>query len=148
MPNSNPFTEEHEAFRRTVRSWVEKELRPHALEWDRAGIFPKEIFQKAGELGFLGINHDPKYGGSGLDYWYVTAFAEELSRSENSGVNMALLVQAQVATPIIGELGSEEQKREFLAPALSGERIGALGVSEAGCGSDVANLRTIARRSG
>jgi citronellyl-CoA dehydrogenase len=148
MPISNPFTEEHDTFRRTVRSWVERELRPHALEWDRAGIFPKEIFRKAGELGFFGINHDPTYGGSGLDYWYVTAFCEELSRSQNSGVNMALLVQGQIATPIIGEIGTEEQKREFLAPALSGERIGALGVSEPGCGSDVASLRTTARRSG
>jgi citronellyl-CoA dehydrogenase len=148
MPISNPFTEEHEAFRRTVRSWVEKELLPHALEWDRAGIFPKEIFRKAGELGFMGINHDPKYGGSGLDYWYVTVFAEELSRSQNSGVNMALLVQGQIATPIIGEIGTDEQKREFLAPALSGERIGALGISEPGCGSDVASLQTTARRSG
>ena len=78
--SQSPFTEEHEAFRKTVRAWVEKELAPHALEWDRAGIFPREVFKQAGELGFLGINHDPEYGGSGLDYWYVTAFAEELAR--------------------------------------------------------------------
>ncbi|XXF75583.1 acyl-CoA dehydrogenase family protein [Myxococcaceae bacterium GXIMD 01537] len=146
MPN--PFTEEHEAFRRTVRAWVEKELTPHALEWDRAGIFPREVFTKAGELGFLGINHDPKYGGSGLDYWYVTAFCEELSRSQNAGVNMALLVQSQMATPIINEIGTDEQKREFLEPALKGERIAALGVSEPGCGSDVASMKTTARRDG
>jgi citronellyl-CoA dehydrogenase len=144
----NPFTEEHEAFRKTVRAWVEKELTPHALEWDRAGIFPREIFKKAGELGFLGINHDPKYGGSGLDYWFVTAFAEELTRSQNAGVNMALLVQGQMATPIINELGTDEQKREFLEPALKGERIAALGVSEPGAGSDVANIKTTARRDG
>ncbi len=146
MPN--PFTEEHEAFRKTVRAFVEKEMTPHGLEWDRAGIFPRELFKKAGELGFLGINHDPKYGGSGLDYWYVTAFAEELSRSFNAGVNMALLVQSQMATPIINELGTDEQKREFLEPALKGEKIAALGVSEPGCGSDVASLRTTARRDG
>lgn len=144
----NPFTEEHEAFRKTVRAWVEKELTPHSLEWDRAGIFPKEIFKQAGELGFLGINHDPKYGGSGLDYWFVTAFAEELTRSQNAGVNMALLVQSQMATPIINELGTDEQKREFLEPALKGERIAALGVSEPGAGSDVANIKTTARRDG
>jgi citronellyl-CoA dehydrogenase len=144
----NPFTEEHEAFRKTVRAWVEKELTPHALEWDRAGIFPREIFKKAGELGFLGINHDPKYGGSGLDYWFVTAFAEELTRSQNAGVNMALLVQSQMATPIINELGTDEQKREFLEPALKGEKIAALGVSEPGAGSDVANMKTTARRDG
>jgi citronellyl-CoA dehydrogenase len=143
-----PFTEEHEAFRKTVRAWVEKELTPHALEWDRAGIFPRELFKKAGELGFLGINHDPKYGGSGLDYWFVTAFAEELTRSQNAGVNMALLVQSQMATPIINELGTDEQKREFLEPALKGEKIAALGVSEPGAGSDVANMKTTARIDG
>ncbi len=145
---SNFFTPEHEAFRKTVRAWVDKELAPHALEWDRAGIFPREIFKKAGELGFLGINHDPKYGGSGLDYWYVTAFCEELSHSHNAGINMALLVQSQMATPIINEIGTDEQKREFLAPALAGEKIAALGVSEPGAGSDVANLKTTARRVG
>jgi citronellyl-CoA dehydrogenase len=143
-----PFTAEHEAFRKTVRAWVEKELTPHALEWDRAGIFPKEVFKQAGELGFLGINHDPKYGGSGLDYWFVTAFCEELSRSQNAGVNMALLVQGQMATPIINEIGTDEQKREFLEPALKGERIAALGVSEPGVGSDVANMKTTARIDG
>jgi len=144
----NPFTEEHEAFRKTVRAWVEKELTPHALEWDREGIFPREIFKKAGELGFLGINHDPKYGGSGLDYWFVTAFCEELARSQNAGVNMALMVQSQMATPIINEIGTDEQKREFLEPALKGEKIAALGVSEPGAGSDVANIKTTARRDG
>jgi citronellyl-CoA dehydrogenase len=144
----NPFTEEHEAFRKTVRAWVEKELTPHALEWDRAGIFPREIFKKAGELGFLGINHDPKYGGSGLDYWFVTAFCEELTYSRNAGVNMGLMVQSQMATPIINELGTDEQKREFLEPALKGEKIAALGVSEPGAGSDVANMKTTARIDG
>ena len=144
----NPFTEEHEAFRKSVRAVVEKELTPHALEWDRAGIFPREVFKKFGELGFLGINHDPRYGGSGLDYWYVTAFCEELVRSQNAGVNMALLVQSQMATPIINEIGTDEQKREFLAPALAGDRIAALGVSEPGCGSDVASIKTTARRDG
>ncbi len=146
MPNF--FTPEHEAFRKSVRQWVERELAPHALEWDRAGIFPAEVFKQAGELGFLGISHDPKYGGSGLDYWYVTAFTEELVRSHNAGVNMALLVQSQMATPIINEIGTDEQKRLFLEPALKGEKIAALGVSEPSVGSDVANLKTTARRVG
>ncbi|MBX7097250.1 MAG: acyl-CoA dehydrogenase family protein [Myxococcaceae bacterium] len=146
MPNF--FTAEHEAFRKSVRAWVEKELTPHALDWDRAGIFPKEVFKQAGELGFLGINHDAKYGGSGLDFWYVVAFCEELVRSTNAGVNMALLVQSQMATPIINEIGTDEQKREFLAPALAGEKIAALGVSEPGMGSDVANIKTTAKRVG
>ncbi len=144
----NPFGEEHEAFRRTVRQFVEKEMEPHAREWDEAGIFPRELFAKLGELGFLGIRHDPKWGGSGLDYWYVTAFGEELVRSRNGGVNMALLVQAEMATPVIDAVGTDEQKREFLAPAIAGQKIAALGVSEPGCGSDVAALRTTARRDG
>ena len=148
MAVQTPFTPDHDAFRRTVRSFVEKEMAPHGLEWDRAGIFPRELFRKFGELGFLGINHDPKYGGSGLDFFYVVAFCEELSRSYNAGVNMALLVQSQMATPIINELGTEEQKREFLAPALSGDKIAALGVSEPGCGSDVAAIKTTAKRVG
>ncbi len=146
MPNF--FTPEHEAFRRSVRGWVEKELAPHALEWDRAGIFPRELFSRAGELGFIGINHDVAYGGSGLDYWYVTAFVEELARARNAGVGMALLVQSQMATPIINEIGTDEQKRLFLEPALKGEKVAALGISEPGVGSDVANLKTTARRVG
>jgi citronellyl-CoA dehydrogenase len=146
MPNF--FTPEHEAFRKSVRQWVERELAPHALEWDRAGIFPREVFRQAGELGFFGMNHDPKYGGSGLDYWYVAAFCEEIVHSRNAGVNMAMLVQGQMATPIINEIGTDEQKREFLEPALKGEKIAALGVSEPGVGSDVANLKTTARRVG
>jgi len=146
MPNF--FTPEHEAFRKSVRQWVERELTPHALEWDRAGIFPKEIFKKAGELGFLGINHDPKYGGSGPGDWSVTARWEGLRGSHNAGVNMALRVQSQMATPIINEIGTDEQKRLFLEPALKGEKIAALGVSEPSAGSDVANLKTTARRVG
>lgn len=144
----DPFTEEHQMFRKTVRSFVERELAPFALEWDRAGIFPRDVFRKCGELGLLGINLDPKYGGSGLDYWYVTVLCEELVRSRNAGVNMGILVQAQMATPLISELGSEEQKQQFLAPAIRGERIGALGISEPSCGSDVASIKTTARRDG
>ncbi|RJS17979.1 acyl-CoA dehydrogenase [Corallococcus sp. H22C18031201] len=142
------FTPEHDAFRRTVRQFVERELAPHALEWDRAGSFPRDVFAKCGALGLFGINHDPRHGGSGLDYWYVAAFAEELARSQNAGVSMALLVQGQMATPVLNELGTDEQQREFLAPALRGERIAALAMSESSAGSDLAQLRTTARRDG
>jgi len=144
----SPFTEEHQAFRRTVRSFAEKELAPHALEWDRAGLFPAAVFKRAGELGLLGINLDPSHGGSGLDYWYVVVLCEELVRSRNAGVNMGLLVQAQMATLLIDQIGTDEQKREFLAPAIRGEKIGALGISEPSCGSDVASIKTTARRVG
>ena len=143
-----PFTPEHQLFRRTLRDYVEKELAPHALEWDEAGIFPREVFQGMAEIGALGINYPESLGGAGGDYWYVVVLAEELVHSRNSGVNMALLVQSQIATPIINEIGTDEQKKEFLAPALAGEKIAALGISEPDVGSDVANLKTTARRVG
>jgi citronellyl-CoA dehydrogenase len=143
-----PFSEDHQAFRRTVREFCEKELRPHALEWDLAGEFPAALFRRFGELGLLGIRHDPAWGGSGLDYWYVVAYAEELVRSRNAGVGTAMLVQGEMATPIIGDIGTDEQKREFLAPALRGEKIAALAISEPDAGSDVAAIRTTARRDG
>src|SRR3989441_1795227 len=143
-----PFTPEHQLFRKSLRDYVERELAPHALEWDEAGIFPREVFTQMAELGALGINYPEDVGGSGGDYWYVVVLAEELVRSRNSGVNMGLLVQSQIATPIIQEIGSDEQKKEFLVPALAGEKIAALGISEPDAGSDVANLKTTARRVG
>jgi citronellyl-CoA dehydrogenase len=143
-----PFTPEHELFRRTLRDYVVKELQPHALEWDEAGIFPREVFAGMAEIGALGINYPESVGGAGGDYWYVVVLAEELVHSRNAGVNMALLVQSQMATPIIDEIGTDEQKKEFLAPALAGEKIAALGISEPDAGSDVASLRTTARRVG
>lgn len=148
MAAHNPFTHEHELFRKSVRDFVLNELTPHAREWDEAGIFPRELFQRFGELGFFGMRHPVEYGGQGLDYWYVVALAEELQRSRNAGLNMAMLVQCEMATPIIGEIGTDEQKREFLAPAITGEKIAALGISEPDVGSDVANVRTTARREG
>jgi citronellyl-CoA dehydrogenase len=143
-----PFTPEHEMFRRTLRDYVVRELAPHALEWDEAGIFPREVFSGLAEIGALGINYPEEVGGSGGDYWFVAVLAEELVHSRNAGVNMAVLVQSQMATPIINEIGTPEQKKEFLAPALAGEKIAALGISEPDAGSDVANIKTTARRVG
>src|SRR5437762_8511082 len=143
-----PFTPEHDLFRQNLRTYVERELAPHALEWDEAGIFPREVFRGLAELGALGVNYPEEVGGSGGDYWHVVVLAEELVRSHNSGVNMGILVQAQIATPIIEEIGTAEQKREFLAPALAGDKIAALGISEPDTGSDVANIKTTARRVG
>src|SRR5436305_9368878 len=143
-----PFTPEHDLFRQNLRAYVERELAPHALEWDEAGIFPREVFQQLAELGAIGINYPEAVGGSGGDYWHVVVLAEELVRSRNSGVNMAILVQSQIATPIIDEIGTSEQKREFLAPALAGEKIATLGISEPDAGSDVASIKTTARKVG
>jgi citronellyl-CoA dehydrogenase len=148
MTGFEPFGEDHQAFRRTVREFCERELAPHARAWDAAAEFPKELFRRFGELGLFGIRHDPAWGGSGLDYWYVVAYAEELVRCRNAGLAMAMLVHGEMAIPVIGDLGTDEQKREFLAPAIRGERIAALAVSEPDAGSDVAALRTTARRDG
>ena len=143
-----PVSEELTMFRKTVRDFVEKEMAPHALEWDEAGIFPKEIFKRFGEMGFFGISYPEEFGGSGLDYWFSVAFLEELTRSKNAGVNMAMTVQSDIALPPILEFGSDEQKKEFLMPAIAGDRIAALGVTEPDAGSDVANIRTTARKVG
>jgi citronellyl-CoA dehydrogenase len=148
MPVHNPFTPEHELFRQSVRNFVAKEMTPYAREWDEEGIFPRELFKKFGDMGFFGMRHPEDAGGQALDYWYVTILAEELVRSRNAGVNMAMLVQCEMATPIIAEIGTPEQKKEFLAPALTGDKIAALGISEPNAGSDVANMRTTARRDG
>lgn len=142
------FTEEHELFRKQVRAWVERELSPHAEEWERAKDFPNEVFRRAGELGFIGPHYPEDVGGGGGDWWHAAVVAEELPRCRSAGVSMALLVQADMATPVIADLGTKEQKEEFLRPAIKGERIAALGVSEPGAGSDVAGIRTTARRVG
>jgi citronellyl-CoA dehydrogenase len=143
-----PYTEEHDLFRKTCRSFAEKELAPHAEEWERDETFPNWVFKRAGELGILGAHYAEDCGGAGGDYWFSIAKSEELVRSGLAGVTMGLLVQSDMATPCIGELGTAEQKKEFLEPALRGERVAALGVSEPGAGSDVANIRTVARSDG
>lgn len=146
MPN--PFSEEHELFRKQVRAFAEKELAPHADEWERDKLFPNWVFKKAGELGITGAHYPEDVGGGGGDYWFSVVKSEELVRCESAGVTMALLVQSDMATPCINELGTREQKEEFLRPALAGDKIAALGVSEPGAGSDVAGIRTTAKRVG
>jgi acyl-CoA dehydrogenase len=148
MAGFEPFTDDHDTFRRTVRDFVEKALAPHGREWDERGEFPRALFQTFGDLGFFGIRRDPAFGGSGLDWWYVVAYAEELARCRNAGLATGMLVHGEMAIPIIDDIGTDEQKREFLAPAIRGERVAALAVSEPDAGSDVAAIRTTARRDG
>lgn len=143
-----PFTAESELLRTTVRKFVEAEVAPRAEQFDEAGIFPRDLFKKAGDLGLFGIRFDPKWGGSGMDWWATAAYVEALVHSNNAGVNMALLVQSDIATPIIHELGTDEQKELFLKPAVAGDKIAALGISEPGGGSDVAALKCRARADG
>ncbi len=143
-----PYTEEHHLFREAVRAFAEKEIAPHAEKWDEAQGFPGDLFRKAGAQGLLGVRFDPAYGGSGLDYWYTGIMIEELMRGRNVGVVVSLMVQCEIATSIIHAYGSEDLKREWLVPAIKGERIAALGITEPGAGSNVAGLRTTARRDG
>lgn len=146
MPS--PFREEHDHFRRTVRQFAEKELAPYIDEWEKAEIFPNEVFKKAGDLGILGAHYPEEVGGAGGDYWFSVAKSEELPRCGGAGVVMALLVQSDMATPVIADLGTKEQIAEFLTPALKGEKIAALGVSEPNAGSDVAGIQTVAKKDG
>ena len=145
---ASPFTEEHDMFRKQVATFAEKELGPHVDEWERDHLFPNWVFKKAGELGILGAHYPEEVGGSGGDYWFSIVKAEELPRCGAAGVTMGLLVQADMATPCIAELGTPEQKKEFLTPAIEGDRIAALAVTEPGAGSDVAGLRTTAKKVG
>jgi citronellyl-CoA dehydrogenase len=142
------FTEEHHMLRDTVKKFVLTEIAPHAEEWDEAGIFPKELFKKAADLGLFGIRIDPKWGGAGLDWWATAAYLEGFSYCDNGGVSMAMFVQSEITLPVLQELGNDQQRNEFLTPAVEGDRIAALGISEPGGGSDVANLKTRARLEG
>ncbi|MBT8470607.1 MAG: acyl-CoA dehydrogenase family protein [Deltaproteobacteria bacterium] len=143
-----PFQEEHQIFRQQVRTFVENELVPHVDGWEKDKLFPNSVFKRAGELGILGAHYPEDVGGSGGDFWMSVVKSEELARCGSAGVTMGLLVQADMATPVIGDLGSREVKDEFLAPAIRGDKVAALGVSEPGAGSDVAGLRTTARAVG
>jgi citronellyl-CoA dehydrogenase len=143
------FTEEHEAFRRNVRKFIDAEINPHVDEWEKAGIFPAhELFRKMGAQGYLGINKPAKYGGLGLDYSYQLAFIESLGHIECGGVPMGIGVQTDMATPALTRFGSEALCRAFLEPSIKGEMVACVGISEVGAGSDVAAINTAARKDG
>jgi citronellyl-CoA dehydrogenase len=143
------LTEEHEAMRRTMRDFVEKELNPHVDEWEAAGRFPiHEVFKKMGELGLLGVSKPEKYGGLGLDYSYNLAVAEELGLCNCGGVPLSIGVQTDMATPALARFGSEDLCNEYLAPAIAGEKVASIAVSEPHAGSDVAAIKTKAEKDG
>ena len=143
------MNQDHSDLRATVAKFVDQEINPHIEEWEAAKIFPAhELFKKLGALGLLGITKPEAYGGMGLDYSYAVAFAEELGRSHCGGVPMAIGVQTDMATPALARFGSDELRREFLAPAIAGELVASIGVSEPGAGSDVSGVKTTARKDG
>lgn len=144
-----PFAEEHEELRATIRRWVETEVAPHVAEWDEAGEFPRELYGRAGELGFLGLKYPVELGGQGGDYVHDAVWAEELAAAgAGGGVGAGLGAHTGIATPPIYRFGTPEQHERFLRPAIAGEKIGALGITEPNAGSDVAAIRTRAERRG
>ena len=143
------FTPEHEQLRTSLQKFIAAEINPHVDAWEKAGIFPAhELFKKMGDKGFLGLCKPEKWGGAGLDYSYSMVMAEELGHINCGGVPMAIGVQTDMATPALARFGSDEVCREFLAPSISGDFVACLGVSEVGAGSDVASVKTTARKDG
>jgi alkylation response protein AidB-like acyl-CoA dehydrogenase len=141
------FTDEHEDLRASMQAWVQKELWPHRNEWEET-TWPREAMERAGELGYLGLCFPEEYGGQGGDYYYSLIRAECMSYSGSGGTNMGFAVQTDMVLPPIHLLGTEEQKQRYLAPGIRGEKIGCLGITEPGAGSDVAGIRTTAVRDG
>ncbi|MCA9652240.1 MAG: acyl-CoA dehydrogenase family protein [Myxococcales bacterium] len=143
------LTEEHDQLRDNLVKFIEREINPHADEWEEREIFPAhELFKKLGDLGFLGVCKPEDYGGMGLDYSFSVVMAETLGRVHTGGVAMAIGVQTDMCTPALAKFGSDELKREYLAPSIAGDLVGCIGVSEPGAGSDVAQIKTFARRDG
>ncbi|HVW17533.1 MAG TPA: acyl-CoA dehydrogenase family protein [Solirubrobacteraceae bacterium] len=141
------FGDEHDALRESIRDFAVRELAPHAVEWERT-TFPDWVFRRMGELGLLGLDKPEEYGGQGGDYYTAIVLAEEIVHSDCGGLGMGVAVHTDMAMPPILAFGSEQQKREWVVPAIRGERILALGITEPDAGSDVAGIRTRAVRDG
>jgi alkylation response protein AidB-like acyl-CoA dehydrogenase len=141
------FTDDHEALRESIRSFVLSELAPHAEEWEET-TFPDWVFQRMGELGFLGLSYPEEYGGQGGDYFCNLVLAEEIVNSQSGGLAMGVAVHTDMATPPIHIFGTEEQKQRYLVPSIKGEKISCLGITEPDAGSDVAGIKTRAVRDG
>ena len=143
------YTQEHQELQRSVKKFIETEINPHVDAWEAAEIFPAhELFKKMGDAGFLGINKPQAYGGMGLDYSFQLAFVEALGDVNCGGVPMAIGVQTDMATPALARFGSDELRKEFLAPSIAGDLVCSIGVSEPGAGSDVASIKTFAKKDG
>ncbi|MCF8466288.1 MAG: acyl-CoA dehydrogenase family protein [Sneathiella sp.] len=143
------FTQEHRELTESLKKFIEAEINPHVDGWEEAEQFPAhKLFKKMGDMGFLGISKPAEYGGSGLDYSYEAVASEALGYIACGGVAMAIGVQTNMSTPALARHGSDELRRNFLAPAIKGEMVGCAGVTEAAAGSDVASLKTTARKDG
>jgi len=141
------FTDAHEELRLHARRFLEKEVQPHLEEWEEK-TFPSSIFKRFGELGFLGLRYPVEYGGQGGDYFSAVVLSEEMAKLACGGLGMAVAVQAEMATPPVFRFGTEEQKQRWLVPAIQGDQIAALAITEPDAGSDVAGIKTVAKRYG
>jgi acyl-CoA dehydrogenase len=137
-----PFTDEHEELRSSIRGFLDRELAPHAQEWEDARWFPDEVFGKLASQGLLGLKYPAEYGGQGGDYLHEAVLVEELARIGSGGTAAGIGAHINIATPPIWKFGTADQHKRYLVPAIKGEKIGALGITEPGAGSDVAALRT------
>ncbi len=142
------FTEEHQMLRRTLRDFMEKEVIPNGDLWDQEGWLHAEVIRKMGEMGMLGLRFPEEYGGSDGDYWSAVVLIEEISRGFVNGLMSIVGVHSEIVLPALMHFGTEEQKREYLAPGIRGEKIGALAITEPEAGSDVASIRTYAVKDG
>src|SRR3954449_11321670 len=141
------FTDEHEQLRESIASFCTKELRPHSEAWEET-TFEDWVFPRMGELGYLGLSYPEQYGGQGGDYFASLVLAEEMPKANCGGLSMAVAVQTDMATPPVHLFGTEEQKQRYLVPAIKGERVACLGITEPDAGSDVAGIKTTAVRDG
>ena len=146
--NSIYFSEEHQLFRASFRDFLQKEVVPHIEQWEKSGTIDRFIWKKMGEMGFFGINYPIQYGGLNLDLFYTVIFLEELQKIKSSGFAAAMWAHASLAMTHLNAEGDERIKQEYLAPSISGDKIGALCVTEPFGGSDVAGMRTTAVKSG
>ncbi|KAM3929520.1 putative acyl-CoA dehydrogenase 6 [Leptodactylus fuscus] len=143
------YTPEHQAIRDSLKKIIDTEINPYVDQWEKEEQFPAHhVFKILGQAGIFGVNKPPEYGGMGLDFSYSIAIAEELGNIHCGGIPMAIGVQSDMATPALARFGSDELKREFLAPTIAGDVVACLGVSESGAGSDVASIKTKAVRKG
>jgi citronellyl-CoA dehydrogenase len=143
------FTHEHLELQKTLKRFIDEEINPHVDDWEEAEIFPAhQVFKRLGDLGLLGLTKPEAFGGAGLDYSYAVAMAETLGHVDCGGVPMAIGVQTDMATPALARFGSDDLRRQFLAPAIAGDMVACIGVSEPGAGSDVANIASRARCDG
>jgi acyl-CoA dehydrogenase len=148
MAKSPYFQPEHHLFRQSVRTFMDREVRPHLAQWENDRRIPRDIWRRMGELGFLGIDYPEAYGGMAADFFYSVVFLEEVARAGSGGFAAAVGVHEYVSVAHLNSIGSEDLKQRYLAPAVRGEKIGALAISEPDAGSNVAGLRTTLRREG